>query len=122
MKKQLTTAAVTGALVILGGGPALAVNGPTVSTDGSSATYLDTGNDFEICDTDKDGDSVYVKFTWTGVSGYTTIEYTGGVEGGGGDGCVNRDTVIPEGKRVYYKSCQQDAFDDTCSAYTDTDS
>lgn len=123
MKKQLATVATTGALVILGAGPALAVNGPIAATDGSFAQYLDDNNFFKICDIDVDGDWVYVKYSFTNSNGYTSIEYRGGVDGGyNGTGCIYRDSGIPEGRTVYYKSCQNDSFDDTCSSYKETDS
>lgn len=70
-----------------------------------------SGDVFRICDTDADGDSVYVKFSYAGSGGDIRLNWTGG-----GGTCTNRTYNIGEGKIVYYQSCEDDAFNDTCSA------
>ncbi len=111
MKKLL--AVVTSALMFtfLGSGTAFAgTNGPLVTTSGSSVKWIANGDYFQICDTDPDGDSVYVKFHYSGSGGDLRLNWTGGASH-----CVNRTYNITEGRRVYYQSCEDDTFTDTCS-------
>ncbi|MFT4009483.1 MAG: hypothetical protein QM655_05510 [Nocardioidaceae bacterium] len=112
-------------LLFFGSGSAFAASGPTATTDGSSAQFIDTTahpNSFEVCDTDSDGDWVYVDYKVGSSSTVHRIEYHGGTAGGGGDGCIIESTTISNGKTVKYKSCQNDAFDDTCSGWKTADS
>jgi hypothetical protein len=103
---------VAAMMVLSSGGPALAgSNGPLVTTDGSSAQFFHNGDKFKICDTDSDGDSVYVKFQVGSSDSDVRLNYSGGAPG-----CVTRTYNISEGKKVYYKSCQDDTFRDTCSS------
>jgi hypothetical protein len=87
-------------------------NGPIASTDGSTAQFFHDGDNFKICDTDSDGDSVYVSFNYSGSGGDIRLNWTGG-----SGTCTTRSYNIGEGKTVNYKSCQDDALGDTCSAY-----
>lgn len=113
MKRLLTFGAAAVLFTVLGSGTAFAgTNGPLVTTDGSSAKFFHDGDYFHICDTDADGDSVYVSFHYSGSGGELRLNWTGGA-----GTCVNRTYNIGEGKDVYYKSCQDDAFTDTCSGY-----
>jgi hypothetical protein len=53
-----------------------------------------------------------VSFHYDGSGGELRLNWTGGA-----GTCGNRSYNIGEGKNVYYKSCQDDAFGDTCSGY-----
>ncbi|HEY0167274.1 MAG TPA: hypothetical protein VGB75_09540 [Jatrophihabitans sp.] len=113
MRKLVTVVIAALLFLSLGASPAFAgTNGPIVSTDGSTAKFFADGDYFHICDTDSDGDSVYVSFYYSGSGGDIRLNWTGGA-----GTCVNRTYNIGEGKAVYYKSCQDDAFTDTCSGY-----
>lgn len=113
MRRILVTTAATVLFIGLGSGSAFAgMDGPTVKTDGSSAKFFNVGDKFEICDTDSDGDAVYVSFYYAGSGGSVRLNNPNGA-----GTCLTRSYNIPEGRRVYYKSCQDDAFADTCSAY-----
>lgn len=113
MKRLLAVVTTVLMFTFLGSGTAFAgSNGPIVSTDGSTAKFFADGDYFHICDTDADGDSVYVSFHYSGSGGELRLNWTGG-----SGTCVNRTYNIGEGKTVYYKSCQDDAFTDTCSGY-----
>jgi len=113
MKKLLAVVTAVLMFTFLGSGTAFGgTNGPLVTTDGSTARWFADGDYFHICDTDSDGDSVYVSFHYSGSGGELRLNWTGGA-----GTCVNRTYNIAEGVRVYYKSCQDDAFTDTCSGY-----
>lgn len=87
-------------------------NGPVASTDGSTAQWMHQYDYFNICDTDADGDWVYVEFYYSGSGGNLKLNWTGGA-----NTCVARGYNIGEGKTVHYRSCQDDAFNDTCSGW-----
>lgn len=117
MKKLIAVGAALTFFTFVGNSPAFGgTNGPLATTDGSSVKFYNAGDYFHICDTDADGDSVYVSFHYSGSGGELRLNYTGGVAGGT-NGCINRTYNIGEGKTVYYKSCESDAFRDTCSDY-----
>lgn len=118
MRRFLVVLISTSLFIALGMGVATAgTNGPVASTDGSSAQFFHSGDKFKICDIDSDGDSVYVQFHYEGSGGDIRLNYTGGTNGGtNGSGCVMRTYNVGEGKTVFYKSCQNDAFNDTCSS------
>lgn len=104
------------AMILWGASPAFAgTNGPLATTDGSSAQFFHTsanGNEyFRICDTDADGDSVYVSFNYSGSGGDIRVNNTAG----SASPCKIFSLNIAEGKTVNYKSCQDDSFGDTCS-------
>jgi hypothetical protein len=113
MKRVITIATAAVAFIGLSTAPAAAgTNGPVASTDGSTAQFFHDGDKFKICDTDSDGDSVYVEFNYSGSGGDIRLNWTGG-EGT----CTTRTYNIGEGKTVNYKSCQDDTAWDTCSGY-----
>lgn len=113
MRKLMAVLSAVLLFLFIGASPAFAgTNGPIVSTDGSTAKWYHDGDYFHICDTDSDGDSVYVSFYYSGSGGDIRLNWTGGA-----GTCVNRSYNIGEGKDVWYKSCQDDAFGDTCSGY-----
>lgn len=114
MKRLLTVLVAAMTLVTLGAGKALA-DGPIATTDGSSAQYLTSGNKFKNCDTDADGDWVYVKWHLSGSTNNTTYENHNGA-----GSCTYPPTGLPDGKTIVYKSCQNDAFSDTCSDWKST--
>lgn len=113
MRRLFTLVTASAVFIALGTGPAFAgTNGPWVTTDGSSAKWFHDGDYFRICDTDADGDSVYVEFYYSGSGGNIRLNWTGG-----NGTCTDRSYNIGEGKDVFYRSCQDDTPPDTCSGW-----
>jgi hypothetical protein len=111
MRRVITV--VSAVVLFLGVGTGIAsagTNGPIASTGGSTAQFLHSGDIFRICDTNSDGNSVYVKFHYSGSGGDVRLNWTGG-----SGTCTDRPYNIGEGKTVYYTSCISDTLWDTCS-------
>jgi hypothetical protein len=96
------------------GSPAALADGPVAGTDGSTAVYVTSNNSFRNCDTDPDGDWVYV--SWHLSNGQTTINENHL----GSPYCTYPPTGVRDGLTIYYKSCQNDAFADTCTDWKST--
>ena len=112
LRRVVVLIAVSSALFMTGTSGAWAgTNGPLVTTDGSSAKFIANGDKFQICDTDSDGDQAYVKFHYAGSGGTLRLNNTSGA-----GTCQTKSKYnIPEGRTVYYQSCQDDFPPDTCS-------
>lgn len=116
MRRSLAAIVAAVTFTTLGAGSALA-DGPVASTDGSSAQYITSNNSFINCDTDADGDWIYVSWRIQGSSDITTYE-----NHNGSGSCTYPLTGLANNRTIEYKSCQDDNFADTCSAWKTTTS
>jgi hypothetical protein len=113
---RLARAACAAALMVFCAGCSGSAGGDkdTATTEGSAVTFSADGDVFTICDTQDDGDPVYVKLSYKGSGSGIRLRNDDG-PGGAGDGCVERAYDIGEGTKVSFESCEADSLFDTCS-------
>lgn len=121
MKRFLLVVIFAG-LAVVGGSAAVAQTW-LATTDGSSVEFNNNTNQsgtnierFHVCDTDADGNGVYVDWRFNGT--------TGDERWAGGNGtCHNFDHTWAENKDVDFRSCEEiNLWPDDCSDWKDAES
>lgn len=116
-----TLLAGASAFLLMFGAPA-AFASATVSTNGGTATYTSSSNVFRVADTNCDNNDVYGQWKFTNSSSASAPSNPNTFRMSAGCNEARSIELAPSGNsRIVIRHCTDDAFNDTCSSWVNTE-